>query len=1428
MQLKKKFLLLFISLLIIFLLPNYAKADVSPSTIPATAYSNISKTKVYICHRRANSKGYLLLNISVNGLNGHQIHTSALNKLPDEFPSSGVCPTVTDPPITCNFDQYIANNGSCVTCPSGQIVDPISGESCIVGAYPTVNSTSTSANIAAVLTGTVGSSTSLTIRIYDQNGTQKSSGSATIIGTTWSYQAPVLSMGTYEVEAEGDVSHGSLIDRSSNELVVLGSCTQYQVFDTATNQCVDMWNGLPVSEILALNAKWGTENYLGASCEKTNNVYKNTGSVDTEWASCSRPGGVFKSHIQTNNTINYHCLFEVTGSGISGTTHIEKQFDVPANYTVQQKWALINSQCAASANTPPTVTDASTTEGTAKTINGGTGTSQTISSVTLTKIKDGLGATVSNATPSTIGSNITASNNAWSASSGTNVAVGTYTITVTDGNTKTASATLTVTCPLTGKTVATATSCITPTAPTVSNATTTDSVPVNILGTFGTSTNTTNFTVTLTKVGINTITTLGTVSLDPPTANGWKVSSGALTVGTYSIVARDSNLLSSNTATLTVACTDSKVANSTSSSCISAPTVNTSQNFSTTTPVITGTVGSSDALGNPALGLTELFSVTVNNVTYDRNNAALSITGTAWALTIPTTAPLTSGQSYPVIATRDGILNGNGTITIGAAPSVDAHPDTYDSTPTLTGRIGGSALTATDTFNVKINNKTYSYVAGSTTDGSVIVNADLTWKLTIPTADKLTAASYPIEAIRNTLTGTGSVVIKPCALPSVVDEVADTCSLPIPTVQSAAWDSNTTAPRVISGTIGTATALGSDETFAVTIGTTPTQIYTKPNAALSIANSGTWTLTIPTATSILAGTYSVEAARNTTSKNADAAGKLVVRLICLAPLKDVGGKCEPVKPIDPTITSRSTTDTVAATLDGTVGTSTSLVITITDSNGTIQSTGSATISGASPNQTWTYIAPILPEGTYTITVTGDSGNPATGTLDVTSSSSTSTTPKVTTITSDNAFDIALSRQTVSTPATVAIEDTTPTLSGTIGTRVINNDSFSVTISKPSNSYGAAYSKTYTYAKNSSVINLNSTAWSLPVTESLAAGIYEINAVRNSTSDETHNELRIGIDACDISVAPHVATLVLRSAVDGTHYVLGDCSGETKTNPGLYPKPQDLQPEDVVANPLTCPAGSELNKVNVTNATIKRGNIANAVTVGGTVNLLSSGPTVLKYSVLSGGVLNLAGANISADGLSATGVTLTGVTLSDAYIDTEIDFIDSILQLKDGTYLDVRGGVTNSSGTITYEGTTVPSGILTGGIITSGTNVTDNSAARGTLLRGNYDVNTTNGAAILTKGRRVNGTVTGVSISGATVTTACNNNTNPCNSIKTVVEGGTISAGSFSNSPTTQTFGTVVNATVGNSDANITNTNYCFQSGKVGSRGQLNWKEVVQE
>jgi hypothetical protein len=282
---------------------------------------------------------------------------------------------------------------------------------------------------------------------------------------------------------------------------------------------------------------------------------------------------------------------------------------------------------------------------------------------------------------------------------------------------------------------------------------------------------------------------------------------------------------------------------------------------------------------------------------------------------------------------------------------------------------------------------------------------------------------------------------------------------------------------------------------------------------------------------------------------------------------------------------------------------------------------------------------------------------------------------------------------------------------------------------------------------------------------------------------------------------------------------------------LYPKPQDLQPEDVVANPLSCPSGSELNKVNVTNATIKRGSIANAVTVGGTVNLLSSGATVLKYSVLSGGTLNLAGANIVADGLSATGVTLTGVTLSEVYIDTATDFInaDGSVNTNSGTtYLDVRGGVTNSSGTITYEGTTVPSGILTGGIITSGKNVTDNSAARGTLLRGSYDVNTTNGAAILTKGRRVNGTVTGVNISGATVTTACNNNTNPCNSIKTVVEGGTISAGSFSNSPTTQTFGTVLNATVGNGDANITNTNYCFTSGKVGSRGQLNWKEVVQE
>jgi uncharacterized protein YjbI with pentapeptide repeats len=410
---------------------------------------------------------------------------------------------------------------------------------------------------------------------------------------------------------------------------------------------------------------------------------------------------------------------------------------------------------------------------------------------------------------------------------------------------------------------------------------------------------------------------------------------------------------------------------------------------------------------------------------------------------------------------------------------------------------------------------------------------------------------------------------------------------------------------------------------------------------------------------------------------------------------------------------------------------------------------------------------------------------------------------------------------------VRTENTSPVITGNVDSDsngALGNDSFAVSFVK---SDGTTTAGTLSPTPGNS-----SKTWSASPSTALTAGIYNIIATRAGTTDTTTNELKVGVDACDISVNPHVATLVLRPAVDGTHYVLGDCRTESKPNPGLYPKPQDLQPEDVVMNPLTCPTGSELNKANINNATVKRSSIANAVTVGGTINLLTQpSPIVLKYSVLSGGTLNLTGANIAADGLSATGVTLTGVTLSEAYIDTGTDFInaDGSVNTNSGTtYLDVKGGVTNASGTITYEGATKPSGILTGGIITAGTNVADNSAARGTLLRGSYNVSVTNGAAILTKGRRVTGTLTGVTISNAKVTTACNNNTNPCDSIKTVVESGAISAGSFSNSPSPQAFGTVLNATVGSGNASITNTNYCFTSGKVGSRGQLNWKEVVQE
>ena len=918
------------------------------------------------------------------------------------------------------------------------------------------------------------------------------------------------------------------------------------------------------------------------------------------------------------------------------------------------------------------------------------------------------------------------------------------------------------------------------------------------------------------------MTTLGAVSLDPPTANGWKVTSGALTVGTYTIVATDANRLTSLPVTLNVTCANSKVPNAASNACISAPTVTPSQTFSTTTPVILGTVGSADAMGNPPLDATEAFKVVVNGVTYTyKTDAALKVVGTtAWELTIPTTAPLTAGQSYPVVATRDDSLSSPSVdIKINGAPTVTAHPDTFDTTPIIAGTVGATAL-GSDTFSVKINNQTYPYAAGVTTDGNVIVNA-LTWRLTIPTAKKLPAGTYPIEAVRNTLSGTGSIIIKPCALPSVVNETADTCSLPVPTVVAAAWNSNTPTARIITGTVGDV-PLGSDETFTVTIKNTTTseQIYTHATPETDLKVTGMiWTLTIPTVTEIIAGNYSVEAARNTTAKNTDTAMKLQVTLVCNPNQTAVNGGCVP-QTILPTVDSVSTTDTTP-TITGTVGTlalTNSEIFTVKVDDTPFPATN------LSPNIAWSVAIPVgsaLTVGAHTVVATRGSIS-GTGTITVTDCTSVSGKRLNAT---GKCVDVSLV-PTVNKSSDHDVSELRITVSGTVGdtaltTQELTNNAFDVTITE----HGKSNPLTC-------ALIVSGTTWTCEIV-SPTIGTFDVTATRGSKADITNSELVItkNIAICDENENKSIPKTDWDGKKEGKNYYLGKCNVSStipKPKPCTeYPgSPQTLPLQKTVTDSPICDNGGARSETSATNVTIKRATIINGTTKNGTVTSINNTKVIYGEKESAKGDMDISNATIGAaipptascgttSGTTsvittAENVTLTGVTLNNAYIESS------------GSFNADTGEFTPSDSWIkVLQGTTSPTDMATpnwistiiGGVITAGADVSGNPI-RGSINSGRYDVFATDPDRI-TKSRRVTGKIVGATVTNATTMTSGGS---------TFVLSGTITAGTFEGD--NSAFGTVVNASI--TGTNLSNSNHCFSSGTVGTRGQLNWKEVVKE
>lgn len=108
----------------------------------------------------------------------------------------------------------------------------------------------------------------------------------------------------------------------------------------------------------------------------------------------------------------------------------------------------------------------------------------------------------------------------------------------------------------------------------------------------------------------------------------------------------------------------------------------------------------------------------------------------------------------------------------------------------------------------------------------------------------------------------------------------------------------------------------------------------------------------------------------------------------------------------------------------------------------------------------------------------------------------------------------------------------------------------------------------------------------------------------------------------------------------------------------------------------------------------------------------------------------------------------------------------------------------------------------------------NDPVRGSLLNGKIDQHTQLAPTVLTKVRRLRGSVNNANITNATVIMLNG---------QAVVTSGHLMSGNFFGENTS--FGTTINTTF--FKINIHEVNHCFSSGIVGSRGQLNWKEVVK-
>lgn len=863
---------------------------------------------------------------------------------------------------------------------------------------------------------------------------------------------------------------------------------------------------------------------------------------------------------------------------------------------------------------------------------------------------------------------------------------------------------------------------------------------------------------------------------------------------------------------------------------------NPTVDFLTTTdtlPTLTGTIGNLPATSGTA------FSVSVNGTKYDYQTAgnsstlktAITITDTNWSLKTTTAIP---PGNYEVVATRTETTGtgGNKVVTtlvdeqhneltiLPSCKETQAVIDgkcvdlptvvikqidgksydgvnavkTSNTKPVIKGIVGDKPLGADEDFIVIINNVQYSKKAGK-----VSVPDSMNWTLTMPV--DLPIGIYDIVGDRDN--GLGDTTREEMEI-----------TPPMPTVEHPNKTDDTTP--TIKGTVGT-TDLVSTDKFSVTVkagsvdavsGFTQ-QVYTyKTDAALTV-NGKNWELTIPDNKVLEAGTYEIEAVRNTVKD--ESSDELVVNQQCKVTETLFNGVCKSNSEF-PTVDNQTTPDTMP-TLTGTVGTSVlgaaeEFTVEIAGT-GQIYSKSSGTVH-ISGTTLWSVdVTTPLTVNTYDIIATRDNSL-----KDKTSNELTIITCAEPKKIKDGKCVTESKVPTVNKLVT-DVNATKIEVTGTVGDVVLgSNETFTVKIHNSQHADIAC-----------SLPRPTTTTWTCTLTaKPFVAGIFDVDAVRAGVPDVTSGELEItdNIAICENNVTKSIPKTSWEPSKWGASYYLGNCdtggSEEFPTKPCSIPPVEGEECTDLPLEPIAKPyevvpptgsfcddGGAKNSDAELSGLTIKRARIANTTTTKAIPDLIqlvdvnsSNSKHPLKYGEMAngaGGTMDIRDATITG-GNQAYPVTLTGVTLNNAFIDTQNDYIQNGVDTNAGTYLKIEGGSTK--------------GTLMQGVITAGNDATGHPV-RGSVTVGKYDGGLPDNA--LTKGRRIQGTLTNATIINARTTTKHG---------ETRIDAGEIQSGTIEDA---KIFGTVVNATLTN--ATITETNHCFSSGTIGNKGQLNWKEVVK-